>query len=218
MTNRLMIKLTDGLYIDLGKARSHKYYTKKPDGKGGWIYYYKLMTYHNDNFLPENLKRINHFIENIRNEKIEYSQTYDNKGNLLLFKKGNEKEIIYTPDELKKIKNSNVLVHNHPSGNSFSLADFGIFMKYNVNEIRVCCIDENIKTNYSLKHKKEIPEDKQAEIYFFYKNLVDEKNYNLSIEFHEGYKTAIEANKNFNHPLILKIINKYGEYFEYKKF
>lgn len=216
--SRSFIKLGEGLYFELSKARSHKYYTKKPDGKGGWVYTYKITTYNNNSFTPENIKRINYFMENIRDKKIEHSSSYDNKGNLILYKKGNEKEILYTLEELKIITDSSLSIHNHPSKNSFSLPDLKIFMKQNIKETIVCCIDNNVKINYSLKHKKEIPIEIQAEIYFFYKSLIDEKNFNLSKDVHEGRKTAIEANINFNHPLILKVINKYGEYFEYKKF
>jgi len=39
----LFLRLDKTRFIKLEKARSHKYYTKKPDGKGGWIYYYKLI-------------------------------------------------------------------------------------------------------------------------------------------------------------------------------
>lgn len=81
----------------------------------------------------------------IRSNKYETAVAYDNKGNLLLNKKGGSRSVRFTDSEIAKLKDS-VFTHNHPSalgktgvraiGTSFSHQDLTFAVGANLKEIR----------------------------------------------------------------------------------
>lgn len=213
MTNRLIIKLADGLYIDLSKARSHKYISRKPDGKGGWIYtYYKkpvgnsYAVNYNDmrDFDYEKAVQIYKDTESIRNIKnYEHSKIYDNKGIVLLYKIFPKTGGSFTNEELNKIENSKLLIHNHPSGDSFSTKDIQLIIEKNINEIRAIGQKEKTKTIFSLKLEKQIPIELKRDLLNYHFSL-----WNIN-------KTT--GDKFFAHKTMQDFIKVYGEYFKYER-
>lgn len=218
MRTKSYIKLSNNLYIPLEKARSHKYYTKKPDGKGGWIYTYKIISYNNNSFTEENLKKINYFIENIRDKETEHSGIYDKKGNLILYKKGNQDSISYSKEEIEKIKNSELLIHNHSNINSFSLKDIEFLLNNNINQMMVCIKHKNQRYNYVIQIKKQISEENKLKILLDYQNDFERRFNILKSEFLKNKKIDKNKLNYINDPSVDLIIKKYGEYFGYKKF
>jgi hypothetical protein len=170
--SRLFIKLGEGIYQEMDKARSHKYINRKPDGKGGWIYTYYKKPFSNSYAL--NYEDVREFgydkavqiykdTEEIRNKSIEHLICYNSEGNSILFKKGKEITVFLNKNEIEKIKNSRIMIHNHPNGSSFSPKDILSSLENNIKEIRVIGQIGNKKTNYFLKILKTITD----------KNIID---------------------------------------------
>ena len=201
-------------YLSLLKARGHKYYSKKPDGKGGYIYTYKSIdinsSYKKDQeeFGEKQALRIYLFTEGIRKVKdAEHSKFYNEKGIEIFTKSGNEKNIFFTENELNKIDNARLFVHNHPSADSFSPNDIQLLLEENIKEMRSCGQKENRKTDFSLQIIKNIPFNEKQKIL---------DNYT---EIWIGNKILAKANllNWFAHVSMLQFIKQYGEYFEYKR-
>lgn len=74
---------------------------------------------------------------------------YDAKGRYLFTKRGSEKSVEFTLNEIRRMRNG-VVTHNHPSGASFSVADWQLFYGAGLQELRV--IGEN--EVYYLRRKK----------------------------------------------------------------
>jgi hypothetical protein len=166
----------DNKFLKLKKSRSHKYITRKPDGKGGWFYTYNkkkgegaeyINYYDMREFGYEKAIKISHDIESIRNQPIEHCKCYDDKGNIFFKKTGNKSRIDFTDEEQKQIKNSILFIHNHPSDDSFSPDDFYVLMKLDIKEIR----SAGRNTYFSLKIKKEIPQIMKDALYWDYNEI-----------------------------------------------
>lgn len=71
----------------------------------------------------------------IADKKYETAYIYDQKGNVLLKKKGNESEIEFSESELKLMKDA-VVTHNHPSNTTFSPDDIYMMIEHNLQELR----------------------------------------------------------------------------------
>lgn len=65
----------------------------------------------------------------------ETAVVYDKNGKYLFTKRGNERSVNFTKSEVKRMKNG-VVTHNHPSGASFSVADWLLFKKAQLSEVR----------------------------------------------------------------------------------
>lgn len=82
---------------------------------------------------------------NIRTKRYEVGVVLDRKGNILVRREGTAREVRFSKEELKLMKD-NVLTHNHPSalgrsgvsaiGNPFSKKDLILAVARNVKEIR----------------------------------------------------------------------------------
>jgi len=177
-----MIKLTDGLYVDLGKARSHKYLNRKPDGKGGWIYSYykpenKISVKIEVKFDP--IKIFNNFYEVGFEERIgfftdksqdvknkvkilekeisykkdaEYCKILNDNGKVILTKKGTEKRIDFEIEEANKIKRSKIIVHNHIEDRSISPDDIFLALFLGIEEIKA--VYENKTFSFKATYKE----------------------------------------------------------------
>ena len=161
----LFLKI-DNKYLRLEKARSHKYIERRPDVKGGFLYIYsKKSNDRNDAINYEDIRefgydkalQIKKDIESIRNQTIEYAQGYDKNGNPIFNKSGDKKEINFSIEDQDRIENSRLLIHNHPTGNSFSDDDINLIFRLNIQEIRSCGQKYKTKTDFSLKITKNIP-------------------------------------------------------------
>lgn len=169
MSNKLYIRLKDNLYIDLIKARSHKYISRKPDGKGGWIYTYNESENTDKNYDKIKLRmrfdahklffdynfvgfeeRVGYeptsskalataksFEENIPSDNKEHVAVINEKGEILFTKTGVYDETIFNDDEIKKIRNAEIITHNHPEDKSFSAEDVFLALSLGVKEARV---------------------------------------------------------------------------------
>lgn len=79
---------------------------------------------------------------------------YDSKGRYLFTKRGNEKSVEFTLSELRRMKKG-VVTHNHPSGASFSVADWKLFYGANLQELRAIGEDGV----YYIRRKKNFKND-----------------------------------------------------------
>jgi|GEM_PF-2544410 len=71
----------------------------------------------------------------IKNNKTESAKVFDKDGETILIKGGNIDSIEFTEDEIKSLKDG-YFTHNHPSGGSFSPADYFMAMKIDLAQIR----------------------------------------------------------------------------------
>jgi hypothetical protein len=226
--SRLFIKLGEGIYQEMDKARSHKYINRKPDGKGGWIYTYYKKPFSNSYAL--NYEDVREFgydkavqiykdTEEIRNKSIEHLICYNSEGNSILFKKGKEITVFLNKNEIEKIKNSRIMIHNHPNGSSFSPKDILSSLENNIKEIRVIGQIGNKKTNYFLKILKTITDKNIID------NIIDSyfetlKNKNIELEklVKNGNMKGIDASNLFFHLSMIDFTNKFKDIFDYGKF
>lgn len=221
------LKINKLLFVRLGKARSHKYISRKPDGKGGWIYAYskkpgegRNVINYNDmkEFGYEKAVGISKDIEKIRNSEVEISKIYNYHGDGIFEKTGSIKGIDYTKEEVDKIKNSRLLIHNHPSGISFSPKDVYFVIINNIKEMRAVGAISKNKTNYSIKSIKDIlPKNIEKFIDSYDKSLktIAEEMYK---DFISGKITAREMNINYKSKVVIDFCNKNKENFKYEKY
>ena len=95
--------------------------------------------------------------EFLRKQKdIEWGIILDKDGNTLLKKKGTEKSIVFTEAEVFKMKD-NVFTHNHPSQQSFSMADIDLLAEYGLSEARA------ITSGFSYSARLKLPNDISVE-------------------------------------------------------
>lgn len=80
--------------------------------------------------------KVNNKEASIRGNKYESSFVFDDKGNVILSKKGLEHEVEFTIDEITNMKNG-ILTHNHPMNTTFSPSDIYFAVDANLQEIRV---------------------------------------------------------------------------------
>jgi hypothetical protein len=207
----LFLKINKFYFINLEKARNHKYIDKIPDGKGGWIYIYSYnfkTKFQIDlkEFGFKNSKKIIDIISKTRNSKIEHSYFFDEKGNDLFYKKGDEHGVSFNNNEINKIKNSRLMIHNHPNGGMLSSKDFLLLLETNIKEMRAYGIDaNNNKTNF----------------FILKNNNVDDKNIeNFKNKFSDdllNYINELNINSIFS-GISPKQINNKIEIYAYKKF
>lgn len=85
----------------------------------------------------------------IRNLKYEKCGVFDEKGNLVFSKIGEESFIRFTDEECSDYLKNNIFTHNHPSflngkakrGSSFSYADIHLSCSHNIKEVRAVSAD-----------------------------------------------------------------------------
>jgi len=157
----IYLKLSDTLFIKLKKARSHKYISRKPDGKGGWIYAYskkpgegRNAINYNDmkEFGYEKAVEISKDTESIRGKEIEHSFFYNKNGEKIFKKIGTRENIKYTKEEMLIFDSSRLTIHNHNNGSSFSSRDLILLLQLNITEMRVVGHgDKKIITNFYIK-------------------------------------------------------------------
>ena len=79
----------------------------------------------------------------------EYSSAFDDKGNIIFSKTGEETQIAFKASEIARLKNT-IFTHTHPSSNSFSADDLAFAANAKLKEMRV--VSEKYK--YSIRPKK----------------------------------------------------------------
>lgn len=82
-------------------------------------------------------KKLIPFAKKILNDtsnKIEKAVIINIIGSIVFVKSGAKKSISFATDELTKMK-GNILIHNHPSGNTLSFEDVDLAIKYGLKEI-----------------------------------------------------------------------------------
>lgn len=87
----------------------------------------------------------------IVSKEYETAYVYDQKGNVLLKKKGMAAEVEFTEDELKLMKNA-IITHNHPMGTTLSPTDIYMAMECGLQEVRAT----GIKGTYVLRRNENL--------------------------------------------------------------
>jgi hypothetical protein len=141
----------------------------------------------NDKILYE---KINQIESNIRKNKFETGVAIDEKGNIIINKRGQQYSISFTNEEIAKIKNT-IFTHNHPSGlqyedksirrtgNSFSWEDINLAIKSNVKEIRAV----TPVLTFSMKRPANgWPDLEKAKALFISQNATVKNNYMKYVE------------------------------------
>ena len=72
-------------------------------------------------------------LKETRNHK-EKAVIFNKNGEILLEKLGNEESIVFSQNELQKLKDG-YLIHNHPTGSTLSEADINLALYYDLKEI-----------------------------------------------------------------------------------
>lgn len=136
---------------------------------------------------------------------------YDSKGKYLFTKRGNEKSVEFTLSETRKIRNC-IVTHNHPSGNSFSVADWMLFYIAELQELRA--IGDN-KVYYLRRKKKRRLNFSREE----FENEVKEIRKNVRRKYHKMYEDGIITKRESfllsSDEYNQKVADKFG--FEYGK-
>ncbi len=131
--------------LELRKAK----YIKRWKGKDGkWEYEYPRDKKDRKKELSNNLEIKLRQKEN-EISKLGYEKCYvfDKNGKQIFEKSGEKNLIRFAPEEINKIKQSKVFIHNHPSGGSFSPDDIKFAYFLDVKEMRIA----SKKYNYSIK-------------------------------------------------------------------
>lgn len=158
---------------------SFKYLFRKPDGKGGWKYYYKNPTikvkskfdtelvfevFNRVGFeervgsFPKKSEKLKKKCEEIENKisyrkDAEYCGILDENGNVIFTKKGNSENIEFEIDEANKIKNQKILTHNHTKERGISPDDIFLSLFLGIEEIRAVYEDKIFSFKISYKEK-----------------------------------------------------------------
>ena len=107
--------------------------------------------------------------------KKETAVVYDGNGNFLFQKRGTEKEVTFTLAETGRLKGT-VISHNHPSGRSFSAADFWLLKRSKAVELRAV-VDDGV---YYIRP----PKKWSKEIDTFYKLEQERNKIRMSVAEH----------------------------------
>ena len=77
------------------------------------------------------------FEENIPSDNKEHVAVINEDGEILFIKTGEYDETEFNDDEIKKIRNAEIITHNHPEDKSFSAEDVFLALSLGVKEARV---------------------------------------------------------------------------------
>lgn len=148
--------------------------------------------------------------------KKETAVIYDSNGKYLFTKRGDERSVDFTWREIRKMRNC-IVSHNHPSGASFSIADWKLFKKAKLQELRA--IGENevyyIRVDDNTKLLQNMPDDEFIE-------LCEEMRRKVRKEYQKLYKSGkiskqerlLLSSDEYNRLIAEKVGVKYGkEYF-----
>lgn len=195
----LFLRLDKTRFIRLEKARSHKYVSRKPDGKGGWIYIYNkplvsmannndksLKIYNNfendifseryDEIQPTSQKSITKSIdiekEIVKNTTFETAASFDKNGNLLIKKKGVYDKVNFIDDEYRIINGSEVFTHNHVLDKSFSEDDLLFALVLGIKEMRIISPLKTYSLKISYKNKSKDLNELSKKLLYYQKKIV----------------------------------------------
>ncbi len=136
---------------------------------------------------------------------------YNSKGKYLFTKRGNEKSVEFTLSEIRKIRNC-IVTHNHPSGSSFSVADWILFYIAELQELRA--IGEN-KVYYLRRKKRRRLNFSREEFENEVKKIRKETRRKYKKMYEDGIITKRESFLLSSDEYNQKVADKFG--FEYGK-
>lgn len=108
---------------------------------------------------------------------LETAYVIDNLGNILFSTTSHSAEFVKFTSEQINLMNGQTMIHNHPSGTTFSPDDLELLVNAKLREIRVC----TVKRTFSLVYKN----DSKYKEYFAtdYNNAITSKKQNLDKSF-----------------------------------
>lgn len=213
--NRLFIKLSEGIYQEMDKAKDlTKLIKKHVVDKNGRVTTVWVKVDEDVNvrrsinvdkrlwFLNKDNNNVSDLVKFMRKQDYEFC-CVTNDGKTSFFKKaGHKSGINFTDEELNKIRDSKQFIHNHPKGHSFSENDLITLIFNNIKEMNIVSQIKNVKINYKMTLLKPIPQDIREQIL---------NSYNIN-------KVASEVfeNKNPSHMAMQIIAEEYDEYIKYE--
>lgn len=141
---------------------------------------------------------------------------YDLNGKYLFTKRGDERSVSFTKSEIKKMKNC-IVSHNHPSGASFSLADWTVFKRAKLQELRAIGEDKvyYIRVGEKAEQLWNMPDDDFIELYEDIRKKIRKEYHNLykSGKINKKERLLLSSDE-YNRIIAEKVGVKYGkEYF-----
>lgn len=141
---------------------------------------------------------------------------YDSNGKYLFTKRGDERSVSFTKSEIKKMKNC-IVSHNHPSGASFSLADWTVFKRAKLQELRAIGEDKvyYIRVGEKAEQLWNMPDDDFIELYEDIRKKIRKEYHNLykSGKINKKERLLLSSDE-YNRIIAEKVGVKYGkEYF-----
>lgn len=141
---------------------------------------------------------------------------YDSNGKYLFTKRGDERSVSFTKSEIKKMKNC-IVSHNHPSGSSFSLADWTVFKRAKLQELRAIGEDKvyYIRVGEKAEQLWNMPDDDFIELYEDIRKKIRKEYHNLykSGKINKKERLLLSSDE-YNRIIAEKVGVKYGkEYF-----
>lgn len=141
---------------------------------------------------------------------------YDSNGKYLFTKRGDERSVSFTKSEIKKMKNC-IVSHNHPSGASFSLADWTVFKRAKLQELRAIGEDKvyYIRVGEKAEQLWNMPDDDFIELYADIRKKIRKEYHNLykSGKINKKERLLLSSDE-YNRIIAEKVGVKYGkEYF-----
>lgn len=141
---------------------------------------------------------------------------YDSNGKYMFTKRGDERSVSFTKSEIKKMKNC-IVSHNHPSGASFSLADWTVFKRAKLQELRAIGEDKvyYIRVGEKAEQLWNMPDDDFIELYEDIRKKIRKEYHNLykSGKINKKERLLLSSDE-YNRIIAEKVGVKYGkEYF-----
>ncbi len=196
--------------------------------RGGWNCQHQLIPVH-ESSVPENIrnkfnnpKSIYKKIVDIENEirlnkSFETAVVFDEDGNMIINKVGDETSVSATPEEIKKMKDG-IFTHNHPRGysypegsilrigNSFSREDIMFAINANVSEIRA--VTEYY--TFTLKRPENgWPDLRTASLYYSHFNMELRKQFGAVIDKSTNQQLTIDRANTVHYHIVAKNFSKH---------
>lgn len=127
---------------------------------------------------------------------------------------GSGSMITYTPEQIAQIHGAAVSIHNHPSGNSFSMPDVMFALIHDVKDMRV--VGDDIAYSYKKPEDYEFPTDPKIQamelrsIEILWETTRQMYISDIKRELDSGILNESEANRKISHTIMSQFAKEFG--------